>query len=70
MEKLISSVLGGLLVILLTVALYLAFVMLPVALHAEAKCLRAGYPKATVTIGLEQYCLTLDGVVTVTIDHL
>ena len=48
-------------------AAYSAFVFLPVHLYAEAECLRNGYPKAYVTVGLERYCATLDGAVTVKI---
>ena len=44
---------------------YILFVSLPVMLYAEAECLRAGYPKYHVTVGLERYCSTLDGAVTV-----
>lgn len=46
-------------------AAYLMLVLLPVMFYADAECLRAGYPKAQVTIGLERYCTTLDGAVTV-----
>ena len=50
---------------ILTFLFYILFVILPVSLYAEAECLRLGYPKAAVTIGLERYCITLDGQVTV-----
>lgn len=43
---------------------YLFFVVIPVTLYAEADCLKKGYPEARVTIGLERYCLNLDGLVT------
>lgn len=43
---------------------YLAFVMVPVMMYAESECLKLGYPKAHVTVFLERYCSTLDGVVT------
>ena len=44
---------------------FLFFVWAPVMMYAEAECLRTGYPKAYVTVGLERYCSTLDGAVTV-----
>lgn len=44
---------------------YLVFVHTLVSLYTEAECLRKGYPKAYVSIGLERYCSTLDGAVTV-----
>ena len=44
---------------------YLIIVIMPVKMYAEAECLRAGYPVFHVTIGLERYCSTLDGAVTV-----
>jgi hypothetical protein len=47
--------------------IYLMFVFVPTALYTEAECLRTGYPKAYVTVGLERYCSTLDGAVTVKI---
>ena len=49
-------------------ALYVIFVLAPVSMWAEAKCLRNGYPKAATTIGLETYCMNLDGSVTVKVD--
>ena len=47
---------------------YVMFIVMPVSLYNEAECLRKGYPKAEVTIGLERYCMTLDGAVTVRVD--
>ncbi len=44
---------------------YFIFAVLPVALYNEAECLRAGYPKGKITVGLERYCVTLDGTVAV-----
>ena len=61
------AVLGGIL------ALFCAYTMLiytPVSLYAEAQCLRNGYPKTYVSVGLEMYCSTLDGSVTVTVRKL
>lgn len=39
----------------------LLFVYVPVELQTEQDCLRQGYPKSTVTVGLERYCLSYDG---------
>lgn len=47
--------------IILLGALYLTFIVLPVALVNERDCLRAGYPRAHTTFNLETYCSTLDG---------
>jgi hypothetical protein len=44
---------------------YAVFVVTPVSVYAEAECLRNGYPKYHVTIGLERYCSNFDGAVTV-----
>jgi hypothetical protein len=66
MEKVAIAFFGG---VLLFMA-YVMFVVFPVSLYAEAKCLRSGYPKAHVTVGLEVYCSTLDGAVTVKVDKL
>ena len=47
------------LLMILVVAVYL-----PVMLKTEAECLRQGFPKYSVSVGLESYCLNLQGVVT------
>lgn len=60
-EKAICTVL----IVIALFAAYLMFVLIPVAFYADAECLRAGYPRSQVTIGLERYCTTLDGAVTV-----
>ena len=49
---------------------YLLFVIMPVAFYADAECLRNGYPESRVTIGLERYCMNLDGSVTVKVEKL
>ena len=49
---------------------YVLFVLVPVSMYADAKCLRNGYPKSHVTIGLETYCSNLQGTVTVKVDKL
>ena len=47
---------------------YLIFVAIPVMMYTEAECLRNGYPKYAVSIGLERYCMNLEGTVTVRVD--
>ena len=49
-------------------AIYVLFIMIPVLMYTEAECLREGYPEYRVSIGLERYCMTLDGVITVKVD--
>ena len=49
-------------------AIYVLFIMVPVLMYTEAECLREGYPEYRVSIGLERYCMTLDGVITVKVD--
>lgn len=61
----IEKVIWTALIVIALFAAYLMFVLMPVALYADAACLRAGYPRSQVTIGLERYCTTLDGAVTV-----
>ena len=59
---------GIFVVTVIGIVIIVLFLYLPVQLYTEAECLRKGYPKASVTIGLERYCLTLDGAVTVKVD--
>jgi hypothetical protein len=54
----------GLLAILMCVIFVVLLVMLPTTLKAQAECLKAGYPKASVTWNLDAYCMNLDGAVT------
>jgi hypothetical protein len=54
--------------IMVLAVLYCMLIWLPVNLYAEAKCLEQGYPESRVSVGLEQYCMTLDGSVTVRVD--
>jgi hypothetical protein len=48
--------------------LWLMFAMVPVMMYTEAECLRKGYPKSYVTVGLERYCSNLVGDITVKVD--
>ena len=72
MKKFLELV--GIALVVLTVGglvlffLYTLFVYTPVSLWAQAKCLRNGYPKSSVSVGLESYCMNLDGSVTVRVD--
>lgn len=49
--------------------IWVMFVMTPVMFYTEAECLRSGYPKYHVTIGLSRYCSNLTGTVTVQVDQ-
>ena len=66
----IEKVIVAFLTALAVSMLYLIFVIFPVAFYADAKCLKAGYPVAHVTVGLEIYCSNLTGTVTVKVDKL
>ncbi len=69
-EKIIGVLFFALLAASGMFCIYIMFVIMPVSLYAESECLKKGYPKAHVTVGLEQYCSTLDGAVTVKISKL
>ena len=43
-------------------------IYLPVQLYTDAECLREGYPESRITVGMERYCMNLDGSVTVRVD--
>lgn len=47
---------------------YVVFVIGPVSMYAKAECLRLGYPNFSVTVGLERYCINMEGAVTVRVD--
>jgi hypothetical protein len=47
-----------------------AFFMVGYTLVAEAKCLEAGYPRSAVTWNLRQYCMNLEGSVTVKVEEI
>ena len=69
-----DKVIGWLLVIfftpLLAFSIYAVFFIVPVLMYTEAECLRNGYPKSSVTVGLERYCMNLQGTVTVRVDKV
>ena len=53
-----------------TFIMYMLFVLMPYNIYADASCLAKGYPDHRVTIGLEVYCLNLDGSITVNVEKL
>ena len=52
----------------LAVTVALIFVYLSVDLYTQAECLRNGYPKHAISVGLERYCMNLTGSVTVKVE--
>ena len=60
--------LGGLAIILLIIMLAGLFVYMPVTAYTESKCLEKGYPRSAVTWDLKQYCMNLEGIVTIRVD--
>ena len=60
-----EKILIGICAPILVMMAYVVFIMVPVMMYAESECLRAGYPKYYVSVGLERYCSNLDGAVTV-----
>ncbi len=65
MKNILIAVVGFIVGFIVLFVVYTTFVIVPVIFYTEAECLRNGYPRSRVTIGLERYCLTLDGAVTV-----
>ena len=47
---------------------YTMIIWMPVNVYNEAKCLEKGYPEHRVSVGLERYCMNLDGTITVSVD--
>ena len=64
LDKLIAVIISPIILLLV----YGTFIWMPVNIYNEAECLREGYPENKVSIGLERYCMTLDGVITVRVD--
>ena len=64
MEKLVDVSIKSVVIVATLFSAYLFFVWFPVSIYAEAKCLEAGFPKSKVSVGLERYCVNLDGAVT------
>lgn len=67
-EKIGIWVIAAFMVPITLIGFYTLFIILPVTLYTEAECLRKGYPKYHVTIGLERYCSNLSGSITVKVD--
>jgi hypothetical protein len=64
----VEKVIIGIVSVVGVFAVYLMFVLVPVVMYTDAECLKAGYPKSHVTIGLERYCSNLTGAVTIRVD--
>ena len=69
-DKLIVTVLVLVVGPLLLTALLAIFVYGPVSIIAESKCLQRGYPKAAVDFRLNEYCMNMEGTVTVRVDQI
>ena len=63
----IDWIIGAVLAAFAMLMLVLLVVYMPVMLKTEADCLRAGYPKYSVSVGLERYCLNMQGTVTIVV---
>lgn len=50
--------------------LYCLVIWAPYNIYAESQCLAKGFPEYRVTVGLEIYCLNLDGSLTVNVEKL
>ena len=61
---LIEWIFGGVQAAFALLMASLMFVYLPVMLKTEADCLRQGFPKYNVSVGLERYCMNMHGAVT------
>lgn len=61
---LIKWMIAGALAAFALMMVVLLLVYLPVMLKTEADCLRQGFPTYSVSIGLERYCLNMQGSVT------
>lgn len=64
-DKVMVTVLGTLFVFIIIAISYIT-----VMLNAEAKCLEAGMPKSAVTWNYKQYCMNLEGTVTVNVQEI
>jgi hypothetical protein len=67
-ERFLNNLFFAVLIPLIVFFFYALFVMVPVMMYTEAECLRNGYPKYAVTVGLSRYCTNLAGTVTVQVD--
>ncbi len=69
-DRILIAVLTVVFVPIVAFLLYITCADLPVSVYADAECLRRGYPVSQVTIGLQTYCSTLDGSITVRVEKL
>lgn len=69
-DKMVLALFVLLLGPLIPMLFYLMFVLLPVSAYTGVECLEQGYPKYTVDILLNRYCMNLEGTVTVSVDKL
>ena len=68
--KIIETIFLLLIVSVLALFLYGLVFWGPYNLYAESQCLAKGYSEHRVSIGLEIYCMSLDGSLTVRVDKL
>lgn len=66
-EPLLNVLIGAATILLVGLVAFLV-VFVPVQMYTQAECLRNGYPKYAVTVGLERYCMNLQGTITVRVD--
>jgi hypothetical protein len=64
------KIIEGIFLLVILLFLYALFIWAPYNMYADSACLNKGYPDYRVTIGLEVYCLNLDGSVTVNVEKL
>ena len=69
-DRLITFLLGSLLVLLGLASLVGTLAYMPRALYVESKCLESGYPKSAVDWKLRGYCMNLEGTVTVSVQRV
>lgn len=68
METALKWILGVPCAVIVAFVFYCMFIVMPVVMYTEAECLKAGFPKYHVTVGLERYCSNLAGTVTVKVE--
>lgn len=63
----IKRLIGGLIAACALLVAVLLLVYMPAMLKTEADCLRQGFPKSSVSVGLERYCMNMQGAVTIVV---
>lgn len=66
----IEKIIGIIFLCFALVTFYSLFIWAPYNVYAESQCLAKGYPEYRVSVGLETYCMNLDGSLTVKVDKL